>query len=84
MEEEKIFKLLSAEEKQTRYETVKKNLKKFYESYNDDQFGLGQMAKYTIVSAAINNKFDYFNFVGFYTVETRTLKERANTVKEGG
>ena len=84
MEQEQDTKLLTSQEKQSKYDQIKKYLKKFYSSYNDDEFGLGQQAKYTVVSAAINNEFPHFNFVGFYTVETRALKVGAKGVKEGG
>ena len=78
------FKLLTAQEKQDRYDIIKRNLEKFYASYGQDKFGLGQQAKYTIVSAAINNEFPYFNFVGFYTVEKRMVSKTGKDVKEGG
>ena len=37
-----------------------------------------------MVSAAINNEFAYFNFVGFYTVEKRMVSKAGKSVKEGG
>lgn len=51
------------------YTTARKNLKQFYESYNSDPHSLSLQARYTVVSAAINNEFKDFNFVGFYTVK---------------
>ena len=78
------IRLLTGEEKQARYDIVRKNLEKFYASYGQDKFGLGQQAKYTIVSAAINNEFSYFNFVGFYTVEKRMVSKTGKDVKQGG
>lgn len=76
--------LQTAEQKQSIYNKIKQDLRTFYSTYSDDEFGLGQQAKYTVVSAAINNEFEHFNFVGFYTVETRVPKEGAKAVKEGG
>lgn len=81
MDKEKAFPLLTAAQKQISYDNIKTNLKKFYSSYDEDKFSLGQQAKYTIVSAAINNEFGHFNFVGFYTVEARTVKNDATTEK---
>ena len=51
------------------YKTVNKNLAKFYKSYNTAPHSLSLQARYTVVSAAVNNEFPSFNFVGFYVVK---------------
>ena len=66
---------MEQEKKIQNYQKVIENLENFFEKYNQDDFGLDKMARYTIVSAAINNEFKEFNFVGFYTVEKKDKGE---------
>lgn len=60
---------LDTRTKTEKYEAVKRNLKEFYNHYNQAPHSLTLQAKYTLVSAAINNEFKDFNFVGFYVIQ---------------
>lgn len=59
---------LDTRTKTEKYEAVRRNLKEFYDTYNQAPHSLTLQARYTVVSAAINNEFNDFNFVGFYVI----------------
>lgn len=58
-----------------KYKKILENLESFFQTYNHEGYGLNPQARYTIVSAAIKNEFPEWNFVGFYTVESKENKE---------
>lgn len=59
---------LDTRTKTEKYEAAKLNLREYYKTYNKAPHSLTLQAKYTLVSAAINNEFKDYNFVGFYVI----------------
>lgn len=55
--------------KENKYIDVKNKIQEFWETYNNNNYGLSMMARYTIVSAALKTEFSNFNFIGFYVVK---------------